>query len=275
MSVEQTEIRSWVQAVTPETAARWLEMKPTRQRKITRSHIDKLKVELAEGRMRVVPQAFIFEAETGGLMDGQHRCTAIVESGIGLDAAVVVAGVPSEMFANLDRGRGRSAHQFVDAAYSSLATTAARLIMVYRQDPEMVNLEGASKALHMEDVIREAETNESLRAVVAAASLTARASKVHGATLAAIAAIAYQDHSDKLDDWFAGIRTGAGLMQGDPRLTLRNHYISGAAKGDGKRVTWGKIAKAWNAYISGESRGNTKYRVSRVAGAGEAMPRIK
>jgi hypothetical protein len=74
------EITFKMQMVTAEKAAAWLQ-RNNGNRKISRTDVLRLKEVLQKGEWRLVHQAIAFDS-SGNLIDGQHRLTAIAESGI-------------------------------------------------------------------------------------------------------------------------------------------------------------------------------------------------
>lgn len=77
-----------------------------------------------------------------------------------------------------------------------------------------------------------------------------------------------------VDAWLEGLHTGARLLPGDPRLTLRNHYLSGNGRGADTREHWGKVVKAWNAFASGSKLATLRFRLAHGKTA-ESMPTIR
>jgi hypothetical protein len=74
------EITFKMQMVTAEMALQWLE-KNNGNRSISRTDVSRLKETLRRGEWRLVHQAIAFDGN-GNLIDGQHRLTAIAETGI-------------------------------------------------------------------------------------------------------------------------------------------------------------------------------------------------
>lgn len=70
--------------VTPQKAAQWLEKNFGRNRKIRKGHISKLVFDMKNGNWQETGETLKFNI-MGDLIDGQHRLTAIVESGCTLE----------------------------------------------------------------------------------------------------------------------------------------------------------------------------------------------
>lgn len=94
--------------ITPEKAKDYLE-RNTKNRAINLNHAEKLANEMANGRW-VCNSATIGFGADGRLIDGQHRLTACVISGVGFSSLVVRNIVDSRAFTTIDIGKNRGAH---------------------------------------------------------------------------------------------------------------------------------------------------------------------
>lgn len=91
--------------VSPAMAVEWLRLN-TVNRKLRRSHVESIISDLRSGGWKLTHQGIAF-SEDGGLLDGQHRLTAIAESGISA-RMMVTRGVPKDGYDMFDRGASRS-----------------------------------------------------------------------------------------------------------------------------------------------------------------------
>lgn len=91
--------------VTPEVAARWLEAN-TFNRNITKSKVRAYVRDLLAGRWGFNPQPISFGTDRT-LLDGQHRLTAVVESGVSVKM-IVWFNVPPAARDVMDQGKPRS-----------------------------------------------------------------------------------------------------------------------------------------------------------------------
>lgn len=87
--------------VTPAMASRWL-LRNGRNRKLNRQYVAKLVADYRNGDAHITHQAVAF-FEDGSLADGQHRLTAIVESGVAVHL-IVFKGVPLRSAVAIDDG---------------------------------------------------------------------------------------------------------------------------------------------------------------------------
>lgn len=125
--------------VTPALATEWLTKNVNNYRKLRRQQVNELKNALEQGLWKVTHQGIAFDKE-GNLVDGQHRLTAIAESGI--TAEVMVAfGVEIDTVDYMDIGAKR---QFSDVLARRgeknsvlLASVILRLWYWYENDDHM------------------------------------------------------------------------------------------------------------------------------------------
>jgi len=91
--------------VTPEIAKVWLSAN-SENRAIRKSHVTSLARDISEDRWKFTHQGVAF-SETGRLIDGQHRLTAIIKANKPAMLTVFL-GISDNMFGALDRGATRS-----------------------------------------------------------------------------------------------------------------------------------------------------------------------
>lgn len=92
--------------LTPDLAKEFLEHLPERQRLLSPATVDMYSADMLDREWIFTGDAIRFDTD-GNLIDGQHRCTAVVESGITVPA-VVIRGLGSDAILNLDNGRRRT-----------------------------------------------------------------------------------------------------------------------------------------------------------------------
>ena len=85
----ESKIRSLVETVTvtPEMAARWLSNNP-HNRRINEARVNELCEKIRSGKWKPSPPIEVFD--TGRLWNGQHRLTAIVQTGCAVEMRVRV-----------------------------------------------------------------------------------------------------------------------------------------------------------------------------------------
>lgn len=115
--------------VTPEQAKEWLS-RNTHNRKIDQRHVKRLVADLVAGRWKFNPDPLSF-SPGGMVLNGQHRLTAIVESGIAAQVAVCF-DVPDDSMSVMDQGKPRG---LKDIANLSSRTAAVTRVMFYGFEP--------------------------------------------------------------------------------------------------------------------------------------------
>jgi len=99
-------VKVYVVHITPSMAEIYLQGN-VRNRPLNKLHVDQMRHVLESGDMLMNGEAIIIGVD-GTLLNGQHRLTACVQSGVGFDA-MVVEGIDLDAFRTLDGGRKRSA----------------------------------------------------------------------------------------------------------------------------------------------------------------------
>lgn len=118
-------VRSEVVFVTPSLASVWLKSN-VRNRPLSRRHVDTIKQVLLRNEYRLNGEAITF-SESGALLNGQHRLTACVETGVAFET-LVVTGVDDDAFATIDGGRKRQNSDILAIGGEKNATCVAACI---------------------------------------------------------------------------------------------------------------------------------------------------
>ena len=118
--------------ITPEVAKEMLKRNVS-NRPLNSGHVNHLARQMKDG-LWVFDGQPIRLTESGGLLDGQHRLSGIVESNRSFDF-IVVTGISSSAFTVMDTGRNRQASDVlaIDGFdYSKDGPTVIRDIMNYK-----------------------------------------------------------------------------------------------------------------------------------------------
>lgn len=245
-------IHTEVREVTPIEATEWLS-KNEGNRTIRKRHVAMLVREMREGRWTVNGQGIVF-ADTGRLIDGQHRLEAVVQFGAPV-LMMVTTGVKELAYGTLDQGVKRTAGDDLRALGVSNATQVAstvRLILLWEKGLSHKN--GTLAKSEIADfIIEHPDIADSVKAAYPARKSvpTSGLSAVHWMGLRSC------DPSLKarMEVFMRGLETGADLTAGSPILTLRNSgqtIRKGASMSSGG--WFGLTMQAWNAFAAGESR---------------------
>lgn len=120
-----------VEYITPEKAREWVACQGT-NRKLKPRLLFKIMGDIKNGLWRVNGGTFCFDKH-GRLVDGQHRCNAIIKTGIGV-WGIIVRNVPADAVQTIDTGVSRTASDIFtfadvkDAALKAAVVRASRAI---------------------------------------------------------------------------------------------------------------------------------------------------
>lgn len=122
--------------VTPQMASEWLKVN-TINRPLQRTVVENAKLAYERGEYVMTHQGIAF-SDTGRLLDGQHRLTALAEMPDGFSVQMMVTrGLPEEAFKAMDIGRKRS-HADVLHEDRRLVEVARFLATIYTGRPNAI-----------------------------------------------------------------------------------------------------------------------------------------
>lgn len=250
--------------VSPDMARAWLaDQMPNRS--VKRANVARWARDMAHGDWLEPVQPLQFN-ESGRLIDGQNRLSAVVEFGAPVVMWIAV-GVPTGFRRAIDLGRSRSAADVLMLENSSIAgnrnrvAAIARQVLSYTHSPEIA-WTGSVSAWTVAEIVREVESDldryeraahSARRAQQASASQKWLSGSPFGATRLLVERLS--SCPDQWEDFEEGAVVGAGLSDGDPRLTLRNSNIPTSVTAGSWRQQACLMAtiKVWNAWVKDES----------------------
>jgi hypothetical protein len=239
MAIESKKVR-----VTPDQAAAWLRPEVNHDnRSLRHEHVVYLANEILHDRWQVTNQGLGF-SETGRLLDGQHRLSAIVRAGKAVDI-LVTTGLEEEAFRAIDCGLKRAnydrIHLVNDDAQNRLIcmglrtyvseVTKTSTISVGQLEDEFLTKTAAWMWVGQEFVM-----------------LNARLKK---AGIVASFAIYHHLNPDKASEFMVGYREGAGLQPDSPILTLREAALTGTHYD----TRYWRVQTLMHAHLEGEPVG--------------------
>lgn len=260
------EPRHEVVTVTPAVAEELLK-KNTRNRNIVETIVKDYAKAMTEGRWKF-DGASIRISPDGLILDGQHRLSAILLSGVTLKMSVWY-NIEDEAQNSMDTGRKRSLADALaidgvrdpnnvsstTSIYAAWMSGARGSMLVQPnirpQIPQLVQFYKNNSAIIEEAVVK-------TRTVV-------KHFRVQNRLLALAWCVFSQIDYDDAELFFEALATGAGLSEDDSILRLRNILIKESS--DATRnfrmapaVVLGLIFKAWNLYRDGEPVKTLRYR---------------
>lgn len=265
-----------VMLVTPEIAADWLENRNVKNRSKSSVTARRYARLIEAKRWKCTHQGIAFDRE-GWLIDGQHRLVAIVATGMPVKLFVIpfVDGMDEDTFDVLDNGHKRQAAQLLKGPGATSRAAAARYLGViddsFGSEHHIVQgiIATSVETADTLEVVKEWPELMAWAPVMGTANRNAHVPP--GPHLAVLAQAERSPHRDRIESWLEGINSGAGLGPKDPRLLLRNRFISGTrlAHGHlGQCMAYRLLVKAWNAHATGASLGVLR------ASDGEARPEV-
>ncbi|MFW6869214.1 hypothetical protein ACOACQ_17635 [Nocardioides sp. CPCC 206347] len=239
--------------VTPELAETWLSRNPN-NRNIRRAVVDGYARDIEAGRWRLNGETIKF-GPRGQLLDGQHRLSAVAQTGVTIPM-VVVRDLADDVMATVDTGAKRSYADALKLAgeenTSTLAAVVRRAVMWERG---MRTNSGAIRptALEMDDFL---ERNPGIRASADLASRLASRERLPASVIGLCHFLFSQLDSDAATWFFLRVADGDGIPATDPIAVLRNRVIKLRVSGGRINETEGLALtiRAWNAHRAGESR---------------------
>jgi hypothetical protein len=230
--------------ITPEMAEKLLE-KAGGNRKVNNHIVQRYADLMTSGNWHFNGDSIRVDAK-GKLLDGQHRLSAVVRTGIPLDT-IVVRGVPRGVFDTIDVGRPRSAADALFAEgvteHPQIAASVANLLI--RTEENSVHLHKQVEPYKVHKwVLKHPDLNESVE--------YARYAKALGKVpiLGAMHYMFKQIDQDKASEFFQTLKTGADIGPGNPIYTLREFLVRHIKDQRYDKLSFMALfVKAWNAFI--------------------------
>jgi hypothetical protein len=240
-------ISAEVVTMTPQMAQSILDSQPesAHQRKLNRRLVSSYAREMKAGAWALNGESIQFNGSK--LLNGQHRLSAVVASGVPV-SLLVVRGVDEAAFSTIDQGRVRNINDLLAIRglnYKASFGAAARLAMVYEQyGTAMPTMEQRpTRRQVMEYIERHAE------ALYDAATLAAGCKIGHQPMLTALAFLG-RGRTER-PAFFEKLQTGVGLGESEPVRLLRDRLLvpsTGNARPHND-YTFAVAIKAWNATV--------------------------
>lgn len=240
-------IKATVERITPEMATEIL-LGNTHNRDYSKALCMRYLREMCDGRWQLNGEPIII-ADSGKLLDGQHRLNALEQYGKPLDF-LVVRGVQEEAFSTIDTGSARKGKDVlsIQKVHNPIVASAICKIVLQYQSQNGVN--GSKITFSNNELL--AFYNENALLIDRASALASRMGLKRRlcCTAVGLLSVICTDLHDLVETFFLALETGANLETGSPVLTLRNR-LEREREGLGALRIEHKIAlvfKAWNAW---------------------------
>lgn len=233
------------ETITPARARAYLRGN-SRNRPLSAKHVDYLVAEICSGRWQPNGEAIKFNGDR--LLDGQHRLAAVLKAGKSI-RSLVIRGLPSDVFHTLDTGKKRSpADTLSVAGEKSSSRVAAALGMVEALSNGWTRCRDRMSGARIVELLAEHPgIRDSVTVYQGPRTLLKPSIAI------ALHYLFAQRDRPLADKFFADLRSGSGLCEGDPVFALREKLISGSV-GNAQlkeEVIVACTIKAWNALRQG------------------------
>ena len=214
----------------------------------------------------------IIIAVTGELNDGQHRLTAVVETGIPLRTLIVV-GVSRQSRKTVDTGKKRTPGHVLGMSGVANATLAASALKLLLNFEAGLHLQTHRQAFEIE------LAHASHPAITEGSNHACKAARLFKQSLGLFTCLHYmmaRVDAAKAGLFFEMLFTGIGFVDKDhPVARLRARLQSNmAAKGKLPAMEVAAIIiKAWNAFVEGRTIDALRWRT--VGDAPESFPQVR
>jgi hypothetical protein len=256
-------VTAQVETISPSKAIELLANWAENPRPLNQSLLGRLKSDMKSGAFTVTGEAIILGPDDLGL-DGRHRLTACVQTGVAIQS-LVVRGVPETALSNIDGGMSRNVGQRlvlagVDPGAAGARNFAAAIAWTWRLSKRLVSVgagqRGVGKGRNAPTFHESIETVEHYPAVAVGAALAGHATG--RSIFAALYAMVAAEKGTVFALFVKSFLSGAELATGSPILLLRSRLIT-SRKPDGQHrnestppaLQAALIIKTWNAHVLG------------------------
>lgn len=242
--------------VTPEVAEEWFGTMGV-NRKLSESNLSAIVQAMNDGTWHNDGTPIRFN-EAGQMIDGQHRCMAIVMTGK-TQTMLVVRNVAQEAMTTLDTGKSRSRSdllQIHDPGIHNASDVAATVTIIMRWERGARGNYLRNAYVANDDFVRYYQAHKDV--VVVASKMGKRVSRrTLGVAAQPMSLCAYLFHAIDEEDaafFWERVIDGEGLEKGSPILALRRFFErESRSQRDNVRpdIAAAITIKAWNAYREG------------------------
>lgn len=234
--------------ITPEIAAKMLDSKNPKNRRLSRASVLPLARDMAEGRW--VSDVPIILDRYGNILDGQHRLAAIVESGTSVKMLVIRNATPDTRRV-IDQGRKRSPADVLklEGRYESVSASEASVLKTM--------VAGVGQHMPKLTINEFVDLYEQHQSAVKFSVESLRGGRTGKAVVrAAVARAWYHCDINRLSDFCTTLNTGLGRNGGDAGAALFLRFINNpGTKVTGRaprNVVYMKAERAIRAYVDHE-----------------------
>jgi len=235
--------------VTPKKAAEWLQ-RNVNNRPLSQTNVGKYAAAMSAGEWQLNGDPIRFNGN-GDLIDGQHRLTAIVKSGVAIES-VVIRGLEHSAFDTIDRGNKRTlSHILARRKEKSYVTLASAIRFLWKLNGVFTKVKGEIRPAIADKLLND---NPKLRGSVDFARQYCAIDALMSFGLCAALHHAFcQVGEESSTDFWTKVLVGEGITRSMPEYILRRTLLENKSSTAKLRVeTIAAFAiKAWNARVTG------------------------
>lgn len=244
-----------VVTLVPALAALLLERNPV-NRPIGQHNLGHLKADVANGRFAFNGESIVV-ADTGNLIDGQHRCESVIETGIPIETVIVFGPKESARY-TIDIGKPKTAANFLAMkgwSDNNNLAAAIGLLLQYRTHGQLgSNYSRPTKSEVVNAIDQFKGLQESVDFVAGA---TVR--KLGSRSCLAFCHFTFWKKTTRAeaDEFMSSVIEGDGLRKGSPVYYCRER-LRQMERGTRAETRAEIVFKCWNAWRRGESVNHLK-----------------
>lgn len=252
--------------------ARLLLTRNTDNRPISRRNAEDLAADIANKRWEFNGESIVV-SKNGKLLDGQHRCEQVVNTGKAIET-VIVFGPRDQARFTIDTGKSKTVSNFLSMKgklYTAALGPAINYALQWREHGRIVTGGGAGRGVQpptKAQIIAAADELSGIDASVEVTSSSMKTVKSHAVLAFCHFAFSRRANRTLADEFMTKLIDGDGLRKGDPILYCRNRLI-GMGRGVRADIRSELIFKCWNAWRNGQQVDHLK-----LSGAGK-LPKVE
>lgn len=259
-----------VTSVSPGLAKTWLKSN-TYNRRLSKPHVKKLANEMINGRWVLNGETISFDSN-GTLLNGQHRLSAVIESGVTVEMVVAIGVEDRRAFDVTDVvSLKRGVHQVADMKgikNPNTVTSVARIVLAFDNSSNMDEFSMIFPSSYQGDpgevVEKSGEIQDDVINIKEKVGRAVLRSAGSPATFIAILYILKRYNNRDFESFCEKIRTGIFESENDPCMMLRDRVLKG--RGGFTSHAWKSTLaaitiKAFNAHSESKKIKNLRWRV--------------
>ena len=241
-------IKTEIISLTPSLAREFLE-KNTKNRPLQEAHVQSYKGAILRGEWKINGDPIRF-SKTGKMLDGQHRCHAVIRAGVSITVAIC-SGLDDDVFDTIDRGAVRTTADILgikgEKNYALLAAVA-RLVYVHNLNPNNPFSIASDQYPTAQQLCVIVDSNPSLRNSVHFVACHAWLKKYCAPSVVGFCHFIFsKTDKKKCEDFFVSLDSGADLQKFSPIFALRERLIY-CSLSKGKLKNFYKTALIFKAF---------------------------